>query len=896
VRVISRITGAALAAALVATGLVEAWPAVAVAAGPEELPTPALIERATRRGSIDRTRGNLLLAYALGRPEKLPEAYRSDTPWEGTAPLLELQRAQGAMAPGPARSEISEILSAESGPGSCGSSAGFLPNNTTTPHFYVEYGSVGGGLSIGSYTAALETSWTTEVDTFGWAAPPVLQSNPPPGNTYHVRVDGLGPGLYGYVTNAGAHAGLVGNNPNSTWDDADAYASCMVLRNDYSGFLSSPQASLDSTAAHEFNHSIQFGYGSLHGANRPDMAIVEGGTTWIEDEVFDGANDNYFFLWPSFTESMGDYDASWYAYWITFRGLTERYGSGLANGSEQVMQDFWEETSKNSGNNLTAMQTALANRGTNLSDAFHAYAVAVRFNKACGGGYVHPYCLEEGPSYVTARGATSPHGSIANVGGSYSGTIEDNYALNWVQLPTGGEYDVTLTNTSSGGELRVTVVCDSGSALSLDPLPTVVGAGQSVTLDGYSPTGCASVVAVITNQAQTAPNPVVSTSRNYLLSTAFFPLTVAKAGSGDGTVSSTRTGIDCGLDCAQDYPGGLAVALSTSPAQGSAFSGWAGACTGSGTCIVTVDSAKAVTATFTLVFALSVTKNGTGAGNVTSTPSGVDCGADCAESFAAGMTVTLDAVPSTGSSFSGWSGACAGTGTCIVTMNTAASVGAAFLDVSAPPPPLVGDSALARRFHTDDQFWVSWSATEAETYDVRHRSAPYGGDFGEFVSWQLATSETSVVFNGSPGRVYCFSARASDAALNTSEFSEEKCTAIPAGNTALKHRGPWAKRKGSGHYLGAFSVSSSPGANLALMNVQAKRVALVVSKCPGCGTIKVFLGKKLLRTIRLAASSVKKKQLVDVATFNSIRTGTLRVLVTSAGRPVKIEGVGVSRV
>ena len=895
-RVISRITGAALGAALFAGGLVEAGTAAAAEPGPK-LPTPALIERAVSKGRISQKRAHLYLAYAFGRPGKLPDAYQSDVPWEGTVPLLELQRAQRTMAPGPERSAISEILSSETGPGWCGPySSGSLPSNTTTTHFYVEYGSIGPGLTIDSYTTSLEMSWDTEVGTFEWARPPVLPSNPPPGDAYHVRVDALPGGLYGYVTTGGIHAGLVGNNPNTPWNDVDAYATCMVLRNDYSGFSSSPQASLDSTAAHEFNHSIQFGYGALHGSNVPDIAFIEGGATWMEDEVFDGSNDNYGFLWPAFAESMGDYDSSrWYAYWITFRGLTERYESGLAGGSEQVMQDFWEETSKNSGNNLTAMQTALANRGTNLADAFHAYAVAVKFNKACDGGYAYPYCLEEGPSYVSARGATSSHGSIAGVGGSYSGTIEDNYAINWVQLPTGGAYDVTLTNTSSGGELRVTVVCDTGSALSLHPLPTVVGAGQSTTLASYSPTGCASVVAVITNQGQTAPNPVSSTARNYVLSTAFFSFTVAKAGSGDGTVVSTPTGINCGSDCAEDYPAGLAVTLTASPAQGSAFSGWTGACTGSGTCTVTVDSAKNVTAMFTLVFALDVTRSGTGAGNVSSAPAGVDCGVDCAESYAVGMTVTLVALASTGSSFTGWSGACTGMETCIVTMNTAKSVGAAFLDVSAPPPPLVGDSELSRRFQTDEQFRVSWGITETATYDVRHRSAPYSGDFGGFVSWQTGTSETSAMFSGSPGRVYCFSARASDAALNTSEFSEEKCTAIPAGNTALKHRGRWAKRKGSGYFLGAFSVSSVPGANLVLANVRAKHVAIVVTKCPGCGTVKAFFGNKLLRTIRLSASSTKKKQVVEAAAFNSVRTGTLRVVVTSVGRPVKIEGVGVSR-
>jgi hypothetical protein len=903
VRVISRITGAALGAALFAGGLVQAAPVGAAEPGPE-LPTPALIERALRRGSIDPTRRNLYLAYALAQPEKLPAAFRSDTPWEGTVPLLELQQAQRTMAPGPARSEIATILSAETGPGSCFSSGGSLPNTTTTPHFYVEYGSIGGGLSIGSYTATLETSWTTEVDAFGWAAPPVLSSNPPPGNRYHVRVDALGPGLYGYVTNSGAHAGLVGNNPNSAWDDVDAYATCMVLRNDYSGFPSSPQASLDSTAAHEFNHSIQFGYGGLHGSNRPDYAFIEGGATWMEDEVFDTANDNYHFLWPAFAESMGDYDGSFFAYetWITLRGLTERYGTGAADGGEQIMQDFWEETSKNTGDNLTALQTALANRGTTLADAYHAYAIAVKFNKGCSGGYVHPYCLEEGAGYVALKGATTVHGTIASVGGSFIGSIEDNYALNWVQLPTsGGSFDATLTNTNpSGGSLRGSVVCDTGTGFSVHAFPSVVGVGDAPsTVAKFDPTGCVTAVAVITNESQTAANPGTSVARSYQLSTSAPPvnatLSVVKVGSGGGTVTSNPAGINCGSDCAENYTGGPIVDLTAAPASGSAFAGWSGACTGTGACSVTVDAAKSVVANFTGSFPVSVHRSGSGTGTVTSDVSGINCGGDCSETYPFGTVVVLTAAASTGSSFAGWSGGgCTGKGSCVVTVNWTKTVTARFTDALGPEPPALDGSTLSKPFQMTTKFDLSWGVAEAMRYDVRYRSAPYGADFGGFVTWQSGTVGTSAVFNGSPGRSYCFSARATDAELNTSTYGAERCTAIPAANTALKHRGHWAKKKGSGYFLGAFSVTSTKGANLVLPNVRAKRLAIVVTKCPRCGTIKVFFRNKLLRKIRLRAGAIRKRQIVDLAIFNAVRSGTLRALVTSSGRPVKIEGVGVS--
>ncbi|MDP4027494.1 MAG: DUF4214 domain-containing protein [Gallionella sp.] len=75
---------------------------------------------------------------------------------------------------------------------------------------------------------------------------------------------------------------------------------------------------------------------------------------------------------------------------------------------------------------------------------------------------------------------------------------------------------------------------------------------------------------------------------------------------------------------------------------------------------------------------LNIAKSGTGTGTVTSNPSGITCGSDCSESYAAGTTVTLAATPATGSYFAGWSGDCSGIGSCVVTMDAARNVTATF--------------------------------------------------------------------------------------------------------------------------------------------------------------------------------------------------------------------------
>jgi Tol biopolymer transport system component len=198
---------------------------------------------------------------------------------------------------------------------------------------------------------------------------------------------------------------------------------------------------------------------------------------------------------------------------------------------------------------------------------------------------------------------------------------------------------------------------------------------------------------------QITSGPNDDTSPNWTGSTGTpttFTLSVAKSGTGSGTVTSSPVGINCGADCSEAYPAGTSVTLTTVPAAGSTFSAWSGACTGSGACVVSMTQARSVTATFTVSgggsFTLTVIKAGAGAGVVTSSPAGISCGADCSQSYVSGTSVTVTARAARGSTFSGWSGACTGTGPCVVSMTQARSVTATFTVSGASA---VGDSRTA---------------------------------------------------------------------------------------------------------------------------------------------------------------------------------------------------------
>lgn len=93
----------------------------------------------------------------------------------------------------------------------------------------------------------------------------------------------------------------------------------------------------------------------------------------------------------------------------------------------------------------------------------------------------------------------------------------------------------------------------------------------------------------------------------------------------------------------------------------------------------TANGQSAVTRTLTVTTS--------GSGQVTSDPQGLSCGATCTTTFTDGTQVTLSAAPGPGSQFTGWSGACSGSGACVVSMTANASVGATF---AALPPVTIG--------------------------------------------------------------------------------------------------------------------------------------------------------------------------------------------------------------
>jgi endo-1,4-beta-D-glucanase Y len=146
----------------------------------------------------------------------------------------------------------------------------------------------------------------------------------------------------------------------------------------------------------------------------------------------------------------------------------------------------------------------------------------------------------------------------------------------------------------------------------------------------------------------------------------------------NGTIALSPTG--------GSYDSNSVVTATATANSGYKFTGWSGACTGTGACSITMNSAKSLTAIFALAavpkYALTTTAvNGT----IALSPTG--------GSYDSNSVVTATATANSGYKFTGWSGACTGTGACSITMNAAKSLTATFAVIHVIPKYTLTTSA-----------------------------------------------------------------------------------------------------------------------------------------------------------------------------------------------------------
>ncbi|WP_300672249.1 choice-of-anchor D domain-containing protein [Desulfoluna sp.] len=196
-----------------------------------------------------------------------------------------------------------------------------------------------------------------------------------------------------------------------------------------------------------------------------------------------------------------------------------------------------------------------------------------------------------GPEFNLKKGAHYlPEGSRVDFGSAQSEatfTIENpgDTNLSFEETPI-----ITLTGTDA----------DQFSVLTqpTSPVPPLSSTTFSVRFRPTTLGDKTANISITSNDSDENPFRITLTASVPTVPT--YSLTVKKSGTGTGTVSSSPAGIDCGTDCDHFFDIDTSVALTTSPATGSAFDGWSGeGITGTNSYqMITTDLNRTVTATF----------------------------------------------------------------------------------------------------------------------------------------------------------------------------------------------------------------------------------------------------------------------------------------------------------
>jgi hypothetical protein len=238
-----------------------------------------------------------------------------------------------------------------------------------------------------------------------------------------------------------------------------------------------------------------------------------------------------------------------------------------------------------------------------------------------------------------------------------------------------------------------------------------------------------------------------------------FTLTVSD--NGQGTINSTDGTINCGSQCSFNYNSGTQVTLNATAAPGWAFSGWSGACSGMGQCVVVMTQNQSVTANFTQL-PVTLTVSVVGSGTVTSNDGFINCPGTCSHTYNPGSQLTLSATAAQGWRFSGWTGACIGVSPCTLVMTNNFAVTGVFvqpghgLQFNALAPCRVVDTRQSGPIQggTAQSFTLPQLGcgipAGALAYSVNVTAVPRAGRLGFLTIWPSGEAQPSVSTLNSP--------------------------------------------------------------------------------------------------------------------------------------------------
>jgi len=470
------------------------------------------------------------------------------------------------------------------------------------------------------------------------------------------------------------------------------------------------------------------------------------------------------------------------------------------------------------------------------------------------------------------------------------------------------ELKVTKAGTGTGTVTSSPAGIECGSKCS-----TTYTNGTVVTLSAVSGpntlpvvwTGCGKVIAENKCEAAMSANKAITAT--FKLNQV--ELKVAKKGTGTGTVKSTPAGIECGAKCAAKFDEGSTVTLTGTPGANTEAAVWSG-CSSIGAenkCLVTMSSAKEVTATFSHPqFPLSVTKVGPGSGTVKSTLAGIECGNACTAGFDKESTVVLTSESGPNSEAALWSGCdtIAIENKCEVKMSAARAVTATYKakagvpvytvsvektgngsgTVSSSPAGIACGSACSLEVVSKATLTLSAVAAEGSVFD--HWAGGGCSGSGSCEKSITSTRIVKAVFTLAGTRTLAIGLAGSGSGTVKSKAAKIDCNASCSPQIAAGKKVTLSAKAASGSSFAGWSGACTGTKGCKVTMSEAKNVTATFTKAPvpvpGVAAVankaKVKGGKALVR--------------VSCATGASSCRGSLKLFAKLKGKGKKATAIG----
>ena len=197
--------------------------------------------------------------------------------------------------------------------------------------------------------------------------------------------------------------------------------------------------------------------------------------------------------------------------------------------------------------------------------------------------------------------------------------------------------------------------------------------------------------------------------------------------------------------------------------------------------------------------------------------------------------------------------------------------------LSAPARALTGKATFS---------WAGLGLTSP--VHVQQTSASARGPFSAWTS-SSPTSATKTTISVAAGQTVCVRVLDADGTR-----TRPTCSSAPLTAKSLTRKGSWTPVTAKGMYAGGGLSTSARRAKLVASSVKARTIALVVSKCPTCGSVNVLWNGTRVKTVSLKGKGAHRV-VVPVKTFTSVRTGTVTIKVITRKKTVTVEGLSVWR-